>query len=78
MKPVYIRWEDHCGFGHSGWLEKQHLDNKPCVIDSIGYIVDEDDKYITLAACYDINSDGMKNVSTIVKSCIIKRKRITI
>lgn len=76
MKLVFIEWEDHCGYAASGWSEAENLENKPCIIHSVGYVVKEDDKYITITGCYDTGSQGMKNVSVIIKSCITKRKNI--
>ncbi len=75
---VYIQWEDHCGYSGASWIGPEHIDNKPCLINSVGWIVDESKKYITLAGCYDLQGDAMKRVNTIIKSCITKRKTLRI
>lgn len=78
MKLVFIEWEDHCGYASGGWNDSSSIDNKPCIIHSVGYVVKEDSKCVTITGCYDTGAGGMKNVSTIIKSCITKRKNIKI
>lgn len=78
MKLVFIQWEDHCGYTSGAWNDASVIDNKPCIIHSVGYVVKEDNKCVTITGCYDTDSNGMKNVSTILKSCITKRKTLKV
>lgn len=72
---VYIEWEDHSGYC-DGWINFEKVDNKPCLIKSVGWIIYENKKYVSLSACIDTQGGGKsgKNISTIIKKCIVKRK----
>ncbi len=79
MNHTYIEWEDHCQIvpeSGGSWIELTSLTNKPSVIQSVGFVVKEDEKYVTIASCRDSSVDekgDVKGVSLIIKSCIIKR-----
>ena len=80
MEATYIEWEDHCQVlpdGGGAWLGPEVLSNKPSVIKSIGFVIKEDKDYVTIASCRD-EEDAFKGVSVIIKSCIVKRKRIKV
>lgn len=75
---VYLEWDDHCQYP-SGWMAFQEVtDNKPCKIVSVGFIIAEDAKCISIASCYDTANEGRtgKGVSTILKNCITKRRKV--
>lgn len=76
---LYIEWEDHCQYA-GGWKEfKTEVDNKPCLIKSVGWVIQENAKCITMVSCIDTQSHSVgKGVFTVIKSCIKKRRRITI
>lgn len=76
---VYIEWEDHVGY-HAGWENFKNVDNKPVLIASIGFLIREDEKCVSLCACLDTQGEATvgKNISTILKNCIKKRRRITL
>jgi hypothetical protein len=78
-KAVYLEWEDHNATHRIGgaWVDLTIVENKPSAITSIGFIVKEDADYVTIASCVDVDDpDIAKGVSTIIKSCITKRKAI--
>jgi hypothetical protein len=80
MKAVYIEWEDHCQVlpdGGGAWIEADLLSNKPAVIKSVGFVLKEDEHYLTIGSCQDADEDAFKGVSVIIKSCIVIRKDIT-
>jgi len=68
-----IHWEDHYGFDH--WTRLKDIEHVPHIIKSIGWIIHEDDKSVTLTSCR--SSGGMvTHVTLILKSCIVKRKAL--
>lgn len=84
IKAEYFEWWDHCsisGQGGGAWMKTATLDNVASRCKSIGFVVKEDKKNVTICSGYDATDgdgvDTVKDVSLIVKSCIIKRKRIT-
>lgn len=83
IKCVYLEWEDHCSTSPAGggaWSQIEHQDNTPSKIKTVGFIVKEDKKYITICSCYDAtypdDANVIKGVSIIIKSCITKRRVI--
>lgn len=78
-KAVYIEWLDHVGYTGRVWFKSEDIDNKPMRLSSIGFIVKEDDKCITLAGTDDAENDTVfGQVHTIMKNSILKKKRISI
>lgn len=77
-KLVYIEWLDHVGYG-SGWKDfAKEVDNKPVLIQCVGWIIAEDAKVVSIASTVDTqnNGSGGKDISSILKNCIVKRKTI--
>jgi hypothetical protein len=75
MKLIKVVWEDHCD-ASDGWVDKAELDKemKPAIINSIGYLVNEDDKIVQIVGDY---ADGhFRRAINILKSCIIEREEI--
>ena len=70
-----VKWIDAIGDG-KGWETKDNLDDEDYVVSSVGYVVKETDKYLTLAM--DLGpGDGQTNGrGRIPKGIIISRKVI--
>ena len=77
---IYVEWEDHCQVVAQGssWMGVNDVRNEPSVIKSLGWIVKEDKDYLTIAGCHDTEGGDIKGVSTIIKSCIVKRKNLKV
>jgi len=72
-KIVALEWEDHCS--GSGWKYEEDIDGLPIIINSIGYVVNETPKTITISTA--IASTGASpEPMTILKSCIKKRQSV--
>jgi len=68
-----IDWVD--SHGHSGWVEPEKK-AKNCVIYSVGWVVSETKKNITITSHIDPMFNHYHAPMTIPKCSIIKRKRI--
>jgi hypothetical protein len=76
VKPVYIEWWDPYGHDRAGWkpLSEALVDGGIC--KSLGFIIKDDKKFITLAGTTAVD-DGATSVLgyiTIPKSVIRKMK----
>lgn len=71
MKLVVVEWVDSCSLrnGWKGLAEAKTL--KPSRIRSVGWIVSQDDKQITVASHWD-EMDNICGEMCIPKGCIIK------
>lgn len=72
---VYCEWEDH--HADSGWKAMDVVDHTPVLCSSIGWLIKEDDKAITLAANLASGLEsGIGNTQFILKICLKKRKQL--
>lgn len=78
VRPLLlVAWEDSCAEGGWAETEKFHTDcNATCVCYSVGWLYQEDEKAITLAA--NFSPEGHENHSTgnlqyILKRCIVEQ-----
>ncbi len=67
----YIEWVDHHATG--GWTEEGDLDHAPTLCKSIGWLLKEDNKAVTLAASIS-PPRTVGNTQYILKNCILKRR----
>lgn len=86
IKTEYIVWKDHAANKYSKWMEFEDLVTEPLVINTIGFVVFEDDEVIVI--CHTIHPVGstMESVQagvsqmvgdlTILKAGIVSRKVI--
>lgn len=73
---IYIEWEDHVGYNGS-WTSFSEVDNKPIIIKSVGWLLKEDKKSLTISSCIDTQDFKQgKCISTILKNCIVRRKKL--
>lgn len=77
MKLELIIWEDAGGEQDGGWQEPADVDTELSTIRSVGWVVKETDKNITLAM--DLSDDGQTHTrGRIPKGMIISRKELTL
>ena len=74
MRLISVKWLDHSGFGR--WVEKEQLMSaKPVVIQSVGWLVQETEDYVTIAASED--TEGKFNdCNIIIRSCIQEMRNV--
>jgi len=68
-----VEWEDH--WGRSGWTALSELSLEPITINSIGYVIKEDDNILILSSCVDENKN-YSTIQTIIKKCITKLTKV--
>ena len=85
MKLVKVTWLDTNETSDSGWLSLDEVKkNKPCKISSVGWIVNEDEKFITIAADVDateIESESdelLGRVQCFPRGCIEKIETLSV
>jgi len=74
MKLLEIIWTDACG--GDGWIEQADLKKKELsIIVTVGFLVRETDKSITLTMCDDKDHE-MYGAYMVIPKINIKKKRI--
>ena len=79
MKLLNVRWIDSA-CSNSWWTfeEKSEIEKiKPIYISSVGYLIKEEETFISLAQNIGNEPDQFCNVITIPKGCIISTTVIT-
>ena len=74
-KLVHIRWIDSCSPSDSDWHRLEELNLKALTCDTVGIVVDEDDRQISVASCVT-EAGAIYGVITIPKCSILKRRRV--
>ena len=89
MKLIYIEWQDACshtGSARSGsWLDedeaKEWAKNTNWIVQQMGFILEENKKYITIAGMREPGSDThlamYGHIQKIPKTWILKRVDLT-
>lgn len=80
MELVYIEWEDSLGCS-AGWQFFEDRSAEPGRIESVGWILSETKKAISLVphvARSEGGDDHGMGIMTIPKSCILKRTAISL
>ena len=77
MKAVLIEWLDAVSF--DPWEELTEAKKlEPHVIQSLGWLVEEDDKKIIIAGAWDLEREGVASSWAIPKTWLISMKEITL
>ena len=85
-KLLYVEWVDATGPGDSGWMDNDGLAEflgRELRIREVGFLVKEDDEYISLVAGLSEEPEDSEWVShyhrvlKIPQGCVKKRKDIT-
>jgi hypothetical protein len=71
---VLVRWEDHAS--ESGWSIIDETFHTLCTVNTVGWVVRNDKKYITLSFMKQEYNNVVGDRLTIIKSCITKIKKI--
>ena len=62
MKLVKVTWNDTNETSDSGWVSLEEAkNNKPCKVASVGWLVNETEEHITIAADIDANEIESEN-----------------
>jgi hypothetical protein len=73
---VEVIWEDHCT-ERPGWHPMEEVNNEPALCKSVGYILAENKKYITLAPTMQTTyGEYFNGAQTRIKSCIKKIRKL--
>ncbi len=70
-----IQWDDHCSAG-DGWHKPADSRDCPLKCESVGFVVKENKKYLTLAQNRGNENRTVGDLMVLVKSCITKRKTL--
>lgn len=74
--PVLVKWVDSKSW--AGWQSrdawKDHLHNASCEVESLGFVINEDSTYLSLAQSW--GTENAADVIQIPKAAIIARSRI--
>jgi len=74
LKLVYVQWLDAIN-DDGDWVSKKHVEKLPPVkCETVGWVIDEDDSYITLVQT--ISEEQMAGRFTILKGMITNRKEL--
>lgn len=83
MKMAWVEWLDHCGSGTTGWKDISEIEGlRPIVMTSVGWVINETPKFITLAASVHGEASREKYMTRgcgdvcIMKCAVIKRRNI--
>lgn len=71
---VYIQWVDSCSPSDSSWHKPEELNLNPLACETVGIVVSEDEKQISVASC-KMENGSIYGVITIPKVAIIKRRK---
>ncbi len=74
MSYVFILWTD--ASSEDAWTDRDNVNHHCNKVESVGIVVKECDKILTLALNHDIDRDSFSCIISIPKSCIIMRKNI--
>lgn len=72
MKAVRVKWRDAHDIGAGEWLDPIKKKQIGCVIDTIGFVIYEDDDHLVITHSYQ-NSVSPRGAFAIPKVCITNR-----
>ena len=85
MKLVKVTWFDTNETSDSGWLSLEEVKkNKPCKVASVGWLINEDEKFVTIAADIDAHEnksdadDLLGRVQCFPRGCIDKIETLSV
>ena len=85
MKLVKVTWFDTNETSDSGWLSLDEVKkNKPCKVASVGWLINEDEKFITIAADSDAHEneseadDLLGRVQCFPRGCVEKIETLSV
>jgi hypothetical protein len=77
-KPlVLIEWLDHCSNKGSSWYELSDIEQmQPLTVVSVGFILNETDTFVTIAAHAQASDDNYAGDICVIKAAIVDRYEI--
>ena len=85
MKLVKVNWIETNETSDSGWLSLDEVKkNKPCKVASVGWLINEDEKFITIAADIDAHEneseadDLLGRVQCFPRGCVEKIETLSV
>ena len=85
MKLVKVTWFDTNETSDSGWLSLEEVKkNKPCKVASVGGLINEDEKFVTIAADIDAHEneseadDLLGRVQCFPRGCVEKIETLSV
>lgn len=77
MKAVIVKWLD--AVSHDPWEEIPDAKQiEPHVIQSLGWLVEEDERKVVIAGSWDIEREGVASIWSIPKNWLIELKEIKV
>lgn len=76
MKTLYVEWVDSCSNASRVWKDVKHTHRALAKCKTIGFVVEENAQFITIASCTDDDGHDYAGEMTIPKSAITKRRRV--
>ena len=74
MKLYLIEWRD--SKSTQGWRYYEDINLAPLICHTVGFLVAQDDRDITVAASFCEASESYAEIVTIPKECIVKKKLV--
>ena len=85
MKLVKVTWNATNETSDRGWLSLEEVKkNKPCKVASVGWLINEDEKFVTIAADIDAHEnesdadDLLGRVQCFPRGCILKIETLNV
>ena len=72
-KAIQVKWQDH--IVRYGWVQKEDY-AKPSTINSIGWLMEETKDYIVISTSISLDTLNCTEPLTILKSCILDRRKL--
>ncbi len=72
--PIYVKWVDSHSTAEGTWHTKGQINNDPAYAETIGWVLKESKRSITLVS--SISPEEFGGDMTIPKGAILKRKKI--
>lgn len=72
LRPTLVRWVDAYGSGHDQWEELDRVTAQDPVIVSVGMLVREDERFVTLALSYGNEPPQVNGTIAIPRAVILE------
>lgn len=76
MRALYVEWVDSCSNTGRVWKSRENTKRDVAKCVTLGFIVEENDRFITIASSTDPDHEDYAGEMTIPKAAITKRRRV--
>ena len=76
-KRVYLKWVDHAGPESNGWIAVEEFPSGLMSMETVGFIVEENKKFITLTNTLAFDSENEEEPSSYCGGLTIAKSLIT-